>query len=267
MGQTNATQFCEDILSAGIQYNLDHRILPSENAVAERLLARRLELEDAYAELFDKVEGSHPAVQVFLGLLLGAAAFRNPKATAKAREARTELTVVNEEIAQTARQLQTLLERRDEIHNTTDFSADTHYHVCDVIADAARHVPLFDSWIRARLQALTGRFDLKYWPSIADFVGELADDAEQAQPQAHFRAAAAATHGRRASPTDFFGYLFEELKNMTTQYGGFIPKGFDLSDRTLASLASCALDCDADAPFDAAYVKRLRQRLRERTEA
>src|SRR5690606_14288078 len=44
---TNPQQACEAILIEGKRYNIEHGILPSENAVADRLLARGVELRDA----------------------------------------------------------------------------------------------------------------------------------------------------------------------------------------------------------------------------
>ncbi|MBV8622886.1 MAG: hypothetical protein JO174_05315 [Herbaspirillum sp.] len=45
-----------------------HHILASERAVADRLLARGIELQDAY-ELHDKLYAHPPALPVFLGLV------------------------------------------------------------------------------------------------------------------------------------------------------------------------------------------------------
>ncbi len=46
---TNPQQACEAILIEGKRYNIEHGILPSENAVADRLLARGVELREATA--------------------------------------------------------------------------------------------------------------------------------------------------------------------------------------------------------------------------
>ena len=43
---TSPQQACEAILIEGKRYNIEHGILPSENAVADRLLARGVELPD-----------------------------------------------------------------------------------------------------------------------------------------------------------------------------------------------------------------------------
>lgn len=48
---TNMAQVCEGALRVMKAYNVEHAIWPSENIVIDRLLARRLELADAYAEI------------------------------------------------------------------------------------------------------------------------------------------------------------------------------------------------------------------------
>lgn len=48
---------------------------PRENVVAQRLLARGIELKAAYKELYDKLHKHPPALEVFFSLLPGAAAF------------------------------------------------------------------------------------------------------------------------------------------------------------------------------------------------
>ncbi|MDY0744809.1 hypothetical protein SNE35_09835 [Paucibacter sp. R3-3] len=262
MTKPTSTQLCEDVLREGIEYNITHNIWPSLNAIAARMLARSTELTDAYEELAEKLDARHKGLNVFFDVLLGATYLRNPVATAQSRADRAELVRVNAQIAEVARELATLIERRSEIHNTTDFHSDTHYSVCGVIEAAAERIPLFESWVKEPLGRLSYQFDLKYWPSIGDFALELAEDAERATPVAMDAAAAAATTGKRASPKDFFSALLENLDESTRRYGGFLPTGFSLTDRTLATLGTCVLDRGPDEPFDADYVKSLRQKLR-----
>jgi len=135
---TNPQQACEAILIEGKRYNIEHGILPSENVVADRLLARGIELRDAYGELYEKLHPRPPALKAFLDLLLSTAAFWSPEKMAQARVARDELADVNRQIARKAEELAELLERRTDLNNTSGFSSETHYHVCDVIEAASR---------------------------------------------------------------------------------------------------------------------------------
>ncbi|MEM8690855.1 MAG: hypothetical protein AAGG57_03140, partial [Pseudomonadota bacterium] len=95
----HAIQSCEDILRKQIEYNTEHNVLSSETAVAEYLLARTIELQDAYIELQAKLGSRPPALEVFLGLLLSVAAFWNPEQLSEARSQRKRLEEINDSIA------------------------------------------------------------------------------------------------------------------------------------------------------------------------
>lgn len=262
---TNPRQVCEELLIEGKRYNNEHHILPSENAIADRLLARGIELTAAYEELHYKLLAHPPALQVFLGLVLSTAAFWNPEKAQEARAARSELANVNQQIAKKASELSALLEQRSGLHDTSGFSSDTHYHVVSVIETASQHNYLFQSYVQEELIALRGQFDLKYWPSLGEFVQELASDAENAVMEATNPLTAAATAAARPSKADFFKALFASIEENRAANYGQLPRGFKLTDRTLASLANCALDLGPDDLVDDAYMKRFRQRERNGT--
>ncbi|MFU8158233.1 hypothetical protein ACNAQX_01605 [Pseudomonas aeruginosa] len=259
---TNPQQACEAILIEGKRYNIEHGILPSENVVADRLLARGIELRDAYGELYEKLHPRPPALKAFLDLLLSTAAFWSPEKMAQARVARDELADVNRQIARKAEELAELLERRTDLNNTSGFSSETNYHVCDVIEAASEHNYLFNAWVKDRLDALRGQFDLKYWPSLDQVLRQLAADAEKSGMEATDPLTAAATAASRPSRADFFKALFAAIEENSARNYGLLPRGFKLTDGTLASLANCALDLGPDELADSTYVKRLRQRER-----
>jgi hypothetical protein len=259
---TNAQQTCENLLLEGKRYNIEHHILPSENAVADRLLRRGIELRDAYKELHDKLLARPPALQVFLGLVLSTAAFWNPEKMQEARAARSDLANVNQQIARKAAELAMLLEQRSDLHDISGFSSDTHYHVCNVIEAASQHNYLFQSYVQEKLSALHGQFDLKYWPSLGEFLKELASDAEKSVMEATDPLTAAATAAVRPSKADFFKALFAAIEGNSAENYDQLPRGLKLTDRALASLANCALDLGPDDLVDDVYMKLLRQRER-----
>jgi len=255
-------KICESFLLEGKRYNNERSILPVENAIADRLLARGDELQDAYEELHNKLHARPQALQIFLGLVLSTAAFWNPEKIQDARAARCDLAYVNQQIAKKAAELATLLEQRSVLHDTSGFSSDTHYHVCNVIEAASQYNYLFKSYVQEKLATLRGQFDLKYWPSLSEFLQELASDAEKAVMEATDPLTAAATSATRSSKADFFKALFAAIEENSLGNHGLLPKGFKLTDRTVASLANCALDLGPDDLIDEAYMKRFRQRER-----
>ncbi len=219
-------------------------------------------MRDAYEELHDKLHARQQALKIFLGLVLNMAAFWNPEKIIEARTARDELANANQQIARKADELATLLEQRSNLHETSGFSSDTHYHVCGVIEAASQHNYLFQSYVQEKLRDLRRQFDLKYWPSLSECLQELASDAEKSVMEATDPLTAAATAASRPSRADFFKALFAAIDENSAENYGQLPKGFKLTDRTLASLANCALDLGPDDLVDDAYMKRLRQRER-----
>lgn len=259
----SASQICEGILRHTIHDFNEREILPSEVDVAERLLERSIELTKAYAEIHGKL-GDHPhALETLLGTVLSAAAFWKPSDISEARDGRKRLAKVNEDIAFHAGQLRQLFKERDQLHNHSRFASNTHYHVCDVIEAAAEHNLRFRWDVQEKLKALHYQYDLKYWPSLSDFMGILEIDAHDAEIDATDPLTAAATSGSRSGRSDFLKALYAAIEDNSGRNPGQIPRDFHLTDASIASLATCALGLDPDRPIDGPGVKRFRQRVKE----
>lgn len=261
---SDPTQVCEDVLREEKAYNIEHAIWPSVNRIFDRLLDRRLELVSAYAEIHAALHARPHAIKAMFEAVAEAAAFWNPEKVAEAREARTRLGEVNREIADLARSLSALLDEREEIGNKSGFASDPKYHIVDVIDAASIDNGFYRSFLKEELSRLSHRYDLKYWPGLAEIVKVIGQDADLAGVAATDELTRAATTGSRGSRADFFKALLAAIEQRSTGSFGDLPRGFALSDNSLASLANCALDLGPDALVDAAHVKRLRQRERER---
>lgn len=257
-----ATLACEQAIKRDRDYNVEHNIWPDSVMVADRFLSRRLELEDAYAEIHGKLGDIWRALDIFFDTLFSAATVWHPDEMQQARSDRQELVDLNKQIERQASALAKLMDRRTELSNSSGFGCGTHYHVVDVIEKAATDRPAFRGWVQEPLDVVRSRFDLKYWPTPADFVRELARDAGSAMPLATDPITEAATSGR-AAKSDFFKGFFELLRENNARNHGQLPRDFELSDRTLASLGNCALDLGPDDLVTDAYVKGIRQRKRE----
>lgn len=259
-----ARNICEALLKADRSDKIEKSILPSEVEVIDRLLERGLELEDAYEELHSKLSDRPPALPVFFDQLQSIAAFWSPEANQEARKGKSRLIAVNREIVEAATALSALLDERTELKNRSGFSCDTLYHPVDAIHAAAERNYIYEHWVKEKLEAISGQFDLKYWPSLGDLARAIADDAAQATPLPHDPVTEAGTEGNRAGLADSFRAFFVALDESNARNHGFLPNAFELTDRSVAILMSCALGLDSDKVVDSTYVKRLRQRLRER---
>lgn len=258
----SARETCEEVLTNDRRHNIDQRIWPRSIPIYDRLLARGSELEGAYKEIYNKLHPHPRSLQVFFMLLLDTALEWNPAKNAQARAGRDELIEVNRKIAETASSLAELLRRRSDLHDRSGFHAETHYNICDVMEAAGESNYLFRTGVKEKFFRLSAEYGLKYWPTLGDVMDELASDAADADVQASDPLTAAATEAARPSKADYFKALFAAFEENSGRDSAALPEGFKLTDGTLASLANCVLDSNADDLVDAAYVKRLRQRMR-----
>ncbi|MBK8104018.1 MAG: hypothetical protein IPK42_00135 [Betaproteobacteria bacterium] len=187
-----ARHSCEQLLKADRADKTEKSILPSEVRVIDRLLERGLELEEAYAEIHGKLVQHPQALKVFFDLVQSTAAFWSPESNQEARRGRARLVEVNQEIERVAAHLAELLDERTELKNRSGFSCETLYHPVDAIHAAAARNYSYEQWVKARLEALTGQFDLKYWPPLSAVAQAIADDAARAAPPS-----ARSAHGGR----------------------------------------------------------------------
>jgi hypothetical protein len=256
-----AVELCERVLLDDIRYNEEHSILARRNSVARRLLGRRVELVEAYTDLVTRLRYERP-IAVVLDQILVAATYWNKDETTKMRLARADLEQVNRRISRTADELADLLEQRTHLHNHSEFSSETYYHPIDLMEVAAKGNGLYGSFLKDKLDALRYQFDLKYWPSLSTMTRALAADARGAVVSVTDEMTEAATTGKRASDTDFFRAFYVGLEHCKTALGGLVPDDYEMVDRTLAALATCALGKDPDEPFTSDYVKQCRARIR-----
>ncbi len=258
----SARNVCEALLVNERSDRVERNILPSEIKVIDRLLSRGLELDDAYLEIHRALHEYPNALATFFDVVLRIAAFWHPAANLEARRGREHLVEINQRIATAAAKLSKLLGQRGQLQNRSGFSCDTHYHPVQVMHAAAEQNLLYRDWVQDPLESITSRFDLKYWPSLSDFVQVIADDAAQADPQPHDALTEAGTQGLRPSLADTFKAFFVALDESRSRHHGQIPDNFKLSDRSVATLMNCALDLGTDELTDGTYVKNLRLRTR-----
>lgn len=256
---------CENVLREDYQYNVEHEIWPSINRWIEGMLGRTTELADTYVELHGALAEEPRALKSFFDVLASAVYSWSPEKIKEAREDREELTELNVRIAKASELLSELLARRTEVKEMYSFSCDTYYHIMDVVEDASEGNGLFRSHVKKKLASLTFQYDLKYWPSITKVVAQIGVNAANAVTVADDSPASAATEARRPGLSDFLKAFEAELDMNRVTNIGFIPDHFSLSDSSMASLVNCGLGLGIDDLIDASFVKRYRQRERDRS--
>lgn len=253
------TQICERILTDEKRDLQERGICPSEVAIVDRMLCRTPELEKTYQELHGKLHVKQYALDELLRLVLSTSAYWSPEDIIEARNARKRLKNVNVQISAKAAELAGLLDERNELHNSSGFSTNTHYHIGKIIENAAQNNGFFRSWLKQPLKNLRSQYGLKYWPSLSEIVREIASDAERnSEIEANDPITAASTSAPRPSRADFVRGLLAEIEDRYVENGGQLPNGFKVSDDGIASLVNVVLDLEPERMTDAPYIKRLR---------
>lgn len=257
-----AIEKCESLLIESRRYNIEHEILPSENEVIERLLKHKDSMRVVYTEIAKTLDDRQ--IDVFLGIVLSCAAFWNPEKSAEYRHGRQELINTNQQIFEKASALARLLEKREQLHNESGFASNTHYSIADVIHDAAKGNGYYHSFLEVRLKRLKCQFDLKYWPSLEEVVSVIATDSEYAETYATDELTEAATDSIRTSKADFLRAFYTALRENCGCTYQMLPAEFELTDKSVAEIMNSALDLPLEEQVDSTYVKRARQRFREK---
>lgn len=259
----DTTALCEAQLRTQKEWCFANKCWPSWVAIIDTMFARKVELRDAYQDLCCALNYRTHALDAFFDALLCATAVWNQDRIPKMREARRCLTNLNKEIADLAAALAVKLSEREEIQNTYPVHADTAYHIVDLMDEAAANNGHYTGWVKEPLDLLVSRFDLKYWPDIPSILSVISQDAETANIGITDNVSRAALESVRTSKADAVRAHFARVQNETMSDNRMLPRDFRLKDDTWASFLNCALDLEVEALLDGAYIKRLRQRLRE----
>ena len=104
----------KEFLKNELKYNLEKKILPSENVIINRLIEQDLEMTDVYEDLSRRIPSDQGQEQI-IRAIISAAAFWNPDEAKKLREDKKRLIDLNKQIAETAGKLAGLIHNRMEI--------------------------------------------------------------------------------------------------------------------------------------------------------
>ena len=251
----------EDLLRRERAYNVEHRIWPNVTRLIDRMLERRAELKAVYEELWTKLEPG--AVEHFLWIIHDVGAVWDPTYLRGARKGHRRQVELRTEISELASKLAARLDERSELSEVSGFRTSGAYHIVDLIERASQANGSFRVNLRDPLQGLRREYDLKYWPSVADVVDAIADDALNVEISASDAITEAGTRSSRSSKADSFRALQSALEEYRGSIHSLIGADFRLSDESWATILNVMLDLGADEQVDGPYIKRLRQRDRD----
>ncbi|WP_339632742.1 hypothetical protein [uncultured Sneathiella sp.] len=254
----------EKILQETRQYYVENKILRSEVKVIDRLQNRQDELRSVNEELDSKL--TFEQKKHFAATILSTTAFWSPEQISELRNIRDTLEEVNDEIADTAKKLARLLRKRSKLESDGGFLSTEDYSIHKWLDRATEQNHLYKKFVKEKIDNLKGQFDLKYWPEMDELIRAIAHFAGEACVQPLDPLTSATLETSRTSKADFLRAFFTSLEELKDAHPPLLPVEFKLSDKSVAILVSCLLDLSVEELIDANYVKRARQRIRERAQ-
>lgn len=244
-----AVWFCVEGLREQRDYYSANGNLPGNGELVGRLLHRTGELTPAYCDIAKMLGDNKRARWEFFDALICAASVWDPVSIRKARDDKKKLECLYHEIAETAGKLSTLCLERDHIQDHSSFGADAHFDILEVLEAACHDNHLLDSRGKEEMAQLRYRFDLKYWPSLSAFFGEIAEDAKRAKVVCHNRTTEVVTKSNRSSK-DFARAIYDRLMACKDSANAALQRDFRLKDETWAALSNVLVPYEPDDLID-----------------
>lgn len=135
------------------------------------------------------------------------------------------------------------------------------------ISEAAAHGAnnyRYRSYVKEKLEGLACNFDLKYWPSLAEFMDEISRDSREGHTAASDPMTAAGTSSAKSSKADFVRAFLAYLAECYEERGGHLPNRYVPSDAAMADIINSVMNLEADCVVTADYMKSFRQKERRK---
>ncbi|MEN4541293.1 hypothetical protein ABEG79_22705 [Pantoea agglomerans] len=246
-----------DVLNTLKQYRFDLQESQQRKPywpLLDRLISRETELTPVWTNIA-RQKLSWQQCYTLIEQIFFAGAYGTKERHKKLKADYSRLVDLNINITSEAEKLADLLTEQEEILNRNAFLLERTTHIVDMIETASAMNGHYCSFLREPLGALSCRYDGKYWPSLPQILHVVAREASNVEFK--YQSEQAIVDGRGGAVPDYLRELFECLEVARTSHWG-LPKGFTLTDTSLALLVTVSLDVD-DISSD--RIKTLRHRL------
>jgi hypothetical protein len=257
------TEICEAMLREDLERNQKDNTFPGRQAVIKRLLDRSHEMRAVYKSIVSQTRDNRAIWEFFDGVIAVSLNLQ-PEQTKALRETKSAVEEVEAKIARAALKLADLLRELDSLLEGQPVNSSSCYEPTSLISTASAGNYSYDMHLKDKLEGLAYQYDGKYWPRTADIIDALADQAETAEVTYNLPIFHAAALGKRSAKSDTIRAMFKRAEELQSRSVSGFPKDFHLTDACWASLANCAFDFESKDIVDAHYIKRLREKLRNR---
>ncbi|MEG9577188.1 hypothetical protein [Klebsiella pneumoniae] len=179
--------------------------------------------------------------------------FSRPKIVSRLKDDYRQLEELNRTISKTAGDLAEMILARDAILNRNAFTLERTTHIVELMEMAEDNDGLYRSYLHETLDGMTCRYDGKYWPGLPGILQVIA--REHPEIECLSESDQTIINGRGKVLPDYLRELFSSIENVRQGPWG-LPKGFTLTDSSLATLATVTLDHTEVISADAVKVRR-----------
>lgn len=263
--KNNPTIFCKAFIARELKEYQEKNIWMSYWPVMERLIDRANELTIVFDEIVDKFGYSdkyedYHKENSYVWLTLEHIWFSSDYSKDNITNERTNNQKLNDLralIIELSKDLSKALRKQDELHNASGFGRNDFLSVVSAIELGSKNNALYKSYLSERLKALSGQYDLKYWPSLADIVEAISlFEKNQPLPQ-HYEFPDKVIIGRVSDIKDFvltFDQKFDDSNGL--------PTGFRFSNNAVAEIMNIVLNRPVTELITGDAVKNVRNKYK-----
>ena len=249
------TTTATDVTDTLRQYQADLQTGPCWMSVwplIERLLSRENEMQSVWQNIARQALTWQQCYCLLEQIVL-AGRFSRPEIVSRLKDDYRQLEELNRTISKTAGDLVEMLLARDAILNRNAFTLERTTHIVELMEMAEDNDGLYRSYLHEMLDGLTCHYDGKYWPGLPGILQVIA--REHLEIECLSESDQTIINGRGKVLPDYLRELFSSIENVRRGPWG-LPKGFTLTDSSLATLATVTLDHTEVISADAVKVRR-----------
>lgn len=249
------TTTAADVTDTLRQYQADLMAGPCWMSVwplIERLLSRESEMQLVWQNIARQAL-TWQQCYYLLEQIVMAGRFSRPEIVSRLKNDYRQLEELNRTISKTAGDLAEMILARDAILKRNAFTLERTTHIVELMEMAEDNDGLYRSYLHETLDGLTCRYEGKYWPGLPGILQVIA--REHPEIECLSESDQTIINGRGKVLPDYLRELFSSIENVRQGSWG-LPKGFTLTDSSLATLATVTLDHTEVISADAVKVRR-----------
>lgn len=263
-------------LNDELEYRKEKEVLPSEQAVINRLLERHEEMRPVYEWMLKnlyikKWDINKYQWQVLLDVLINTAAFSSPDKMKKKRDALYDARQTLVDISDKAEELASLMDKYIDMRERYCLTCPAGFSdPLDLLNSTATVGPSgnlncfqYRSMVKDKIDDLRYRFDTRYYPSVSEMLEYISAAAYEHVVEADDRIDRVVLEHRKTSAADVYRAFYALISDNT--HLRYLPSEFKMPQELVATAITCALGLDV-GNITAGNIKQWKRQVRIKKE-